>query len=95
MRQSLIITNQYSIQSVKNFFGNNKLQNRLIEVIDTNDLVTISAEALADEIMESMGGYQIFLNLSGAQQRQELGRVFTSKAAEKRIREKNGEKGSL
>lgn len=88
MRQSLIITNQYSTQSVKNFFGNNKLQNRLREIIDTNDLATISAEELADEIMESMGGYQIFLNLSGAQQRQELGRVFTSKAAEKRIKEK-------
>ena len=89
MRQSLIIGNQYNIQSVKNFFSNNnKLQNRLIEIINTNDLATISAEALADEIMESMGGYQIFLNLSGEQQRQELGKVFTGKAAEKRIREK-------
>lgn len=89
MRQSLIIGNQYNIQSVKNFFGNNnKLQNRLIEIINTNDLATISAEELADEIMESMGGYQIFLNLSGAQQRQELGKIFTGKAAEKRIREK-------
>ena len=86
--KSLIIGNQYNIQSVKNFFGNNKLQNRLIEIINTNDLATISAEELADEIMESMGGYQIFLNLSGAQQRQELGKIFTGKAAEKRIREK-------
>lgn len=88
MRQSLIVGNQYNAQSVQSFFNNDKLKNRILEIVNDNDLQTIAIDALVDEIIESMGGYQIFLNLSGVQQRQELGKIFTGKAAERRIQEK-------